>query len=149
MLGKRRREDNDVITSSAPRDKYDEYSEAMRRLYHFIRQEKPYFEERIDPRHLFEVFIVEPRQSFDRIRAQSGAFLISAFHKRFESKHVRNSVIGIPAYDHYVLSVPSEKKPAKPKQTILDDLRLLNITRESLYPGLDESAKAVMGKYSA
>lgn len=149
LLGKRRREDNDVTTSSAPRDKYDEYSEAMRRLYHFIRQEKPYFEERIDPRHLFEVFIVEPQQSFDRIRAQSGAFLISAFHKRFESKHVRNSVIGIPAYDHYVLSVPSEKKPAKPKQTILDDLRLLNITRESLYPGLNESAKAVMGKYSA
>ena len=143
LLGKRRWENNDVTTSSAPRDKYDEYSEAMRRLYHFIRQEKPYFEERIDPRHLFEVLIVEPRQSFDRIRAQSGAFLISAFHERFESEQVLEWNPGIPVYDHYVLSVPSETK-----QTILEDLRLLHITRESLYPGLDEAAKAVMGKYS-
>ena len=55
------------------------YSEVIRRLYHFIRQEKPYFEERIDPRDWFKVFIVEPQQSFARIRAQSGLFSISAF----------------------------------------------------------------------
>ena len=149
LLGKREWENNDANDSPVPRDKFDEYSEAMRRLYHFIRQEKPYFEERIDPRHLFEVFVVEPRQSFDRIRAQSGAFLISAFHERFEGEHVRASVLGVPAYDHYSLSVPSNIKDTKPKQTILDDLRLLNTTRESLYPGLDEAATAVMEKFSA
>ena len=59
------------------------YSEAMRRLYHFIRQEKPQFEKLIDPRDFFRVFIVEPKQSFERIRAQEGAFIISAFHERF------------------------------------------------------------------
>ena len=142
LLGKREWENSD-ITTSPPRDRYDEYSEAMGRLYQFIRQEKPYFEERIDPRHLFEVFIIEPRQSFDRIRAQSGAFLISAFHERFESEQVLEWNPGIPVYDHYVLSVPSETK-----QTILEDLRLLHITRESLYPSLDEAATAVMEKFS-
>ena len=144
LLGKRKQE-NTGTTPSIPRDRYDEYSEAMRRLYHFIMQEKPYFEERIDPRHLFEVFIVEPRQSFDRIRAQSGAFLISAFHERFESEQVLQWNPGIPVYDHYTLRVPSPDT----KQAILEDLRLLHVTRESLYPGLDEAAKAVMGKYSA
>ena len=147
LLGKKGWENTDA-TSSIPRDKYDEYSEAMRRLYHFIRQEKPYFEERVDPRHLFEVFIVEPRQSFDRIRAQSGAFLISAFHERFESKQVLKWNPSIPVYDHYTLSVPSLDPKQAIKQAILEDLRLLHVTRESLYPGLDEAAKAVMEKYS-
>lgn len=143
MLGKKEHE-NTNTPASTPRDKYDEYSEAMRRLYHFIRQEKPYFEERIDPRHLFEVFIVEPRQTFDRIRAQSGAFLISAFHERFESEQVLEWNPSIPVYDHYTLSVPSPDA----KKAILKDLRLLRITRESLYPGLDEATKAVMEKHS-
>ena len=149
LLGKRPRKDNGGNASPVPRDKYDEYSEAMRRLYHFIKQEKPYFEERIDPRHLFEVFVVEPRQSFDRIRAQSGAFLISAFHERFEGEQIRESVLGIPAYDHHALIVPSKIRDTNPKQIILDDLRLLNTTRQSLYPSLDEAATAVMEKFSA
>ena len=53
---------------------HGKYLDVMRRLYHFIQQEKPYFDERIEPRHLF-----------DRVRAQSGAFLISAFHDRYEN----------------------------------------------------------------
>ena len=67
----------------------DEYHEAMGRLYHFIHEEKPYFKIRIDPRDFFRVFVVEPQQSFERIRAQSGAFLISAFHERFERDEIR------------------------------------------------------------
>ena len=143
ILGKREGIEPDGSTSSIPPDRYDAYSEAMRRLYHFTRQEKPYFDERIEPRHLFEVFIVEPRQSFARIRAQSGSFLISAFHERFEAEQVSSSIPGITIYEQYVLSVPSETKEA-----ILEDLRLLNVTRESLYPGLEEAAAAVMEKFS-
>lgn len=37
-----------------------EREEALGRLYHFIRQEKPYFLENIDLRDLFRVFVVEP-----------------------------------------------------------------------------------------
>ena len=119
------------------------YEEAMRRLYHLIRQEKPFFEERIDPRDFFRVFVVEPQQSFERVRAQSGAFLISAFHERLERGEILQWNPGIPVYDHYRLFVPREHK-----QGILGELRLLNITRESLFPGLGEAAKAVAGRYS-
>ena len=119
------------------------YEHAMRRLYHLIRQEKPHFEEGIDPRDFFRVFVVEPQQSFERIRAQSGAFLISAFHERLEGCEVLNWNPGIPIYDHSTLEVPKENK-----QRILDELRLLNITRETLYPGLDEAAKAVTQRHS-
>ena len=81
---------------------------------------------------------------FERIRAQSGAFLISVFHERFERSEILQLDADIPVYDHYTLTVPSENK-----QYLLNDLRLLNITRESLFPGLDEAAKAITQRYAA
>lgn len=121
----------------------DDHPEVMGRLYHFIRQEKPYFLEKIDNRDLFRVFVVEPQQSFERIRAQSGAFLISVFHERFERREIQQSNPAIPVYDHDMLKVPGESK-----ENILEELTLLNITRESLFPGLDEAATAVTQRYS-
>ena len=115
------------------------YGEASLRLYQMIRQEKPYFQERIDPRDLFRVFIVEPPQSSERVRAQSGAFLASAFHERFEPNEILIWNDRIPVYVHYKLAVPADSKEA-----ILNDLELLNVTRETLFPSLDESAKAVI-----
>ena len=123
----------------------DEHSEVMGRLYHFIRHEKPYFLEKIDPRDLFRIFVVEPQQSFERIRAQSGAFLVSVSHERFERNEILELNPDIPVYDHYILTVSGGCK----KDNIMKDLRLLNITRESLFPGLNEAAKAVTQRYSA
>ena len=118
------------------------YSTVVNRLYHLIRQEKPNFKKLIDPRDFFRVFVVEPQQSFERIRAQSGAFLISAFHERFEHIKVLEFNPGIPIYRHFMIEVPKESK-----QGIIDELRLLNVTRETLYPGLDESANAITNRY--
>ncbi len=111
----------------------------MRRLYQLIRQEKPYFDERIDPRDLYRVFVVEPQQSSERVRAQSGAFLVSALHEQFERDKILDLNANIPIYAHYKLKIPAGSKEA-----ILNDLALLNVTRETLFPGLDESAKAVI-----
>ena len=120
-----------------------DYTYAMGRLYNFIRHEKPSFQEKIDPRDLFRVFVVEPQRSFERIRAQSGAFLISAFHERFERNKILKRNDHIPVYDYYTLTVSGKKK-----KCIMNELRLLNITHESLFPGLDEAAKAVIQRYS-
>ena len=118
------------------------HDDVMGRLYHLIRQERPHFMERIDPRHYFQVFVVEPLQSFERIRAQSGAFLISAFHERFERDQVLTWNTDIPLYDHVILDVPSRRKAS-----IVDELALLSVTRENLLPGLDEAAKAITRRY--
>ena len=119
------------------------YEVAMQRLYHLIRQERPHFMERIDPRDFFRVFVVEPRQSFERLRVQSSAFLLSGFHERFERAQILKWNEATPTYDHFTLEVPASAKP-----TILEELRLLNITREALFPGLDEAAKAITGRYA-
>lgn len=119
-----------------------DYSHIMERLYHYIREEKPHFEKRIDPRDLFKVFIVEPKQSFERIKAQSGAFVISAFHERFERKEILAWNKHIPVYDHYRFVVPAESK-----EKILDELFFHNVRREVLFPDLDEAAEAIVKRY--
>ena len=121
----------------------NEHREAMRLLYQLIRQEKPYFEERLDPRDFYQVFVVEPQQSSERLRAQAGAFLVSGFHERFERDEVLKWNKEIPVYAHYRLTIPGEHK-----YRIMEDLQLLNVTRENLFPGLDSSAKSVSDSYS-
>ena len=128
---------------SSTDDRLRRHDVVLRRLYHLIRRESPHFAERIDPRDFFRVFVVEPLQSFERIRAQSGAFLISAFHERFERDQILGWNAQIPLYDHVVLDVPSGDKEA-----IVRELALLGFTRESLLPGLDETASAITQTYS-
>ena len=120
-----------------------EYANALRHLYQLIRRELPYFEERIIVGDLFRVFVVEPQQSSERIRAQSGAFLVSAYHRRFEREEILRSNPRIPVYAHYTPTIPADCKGG-----ILRELRLLNITRETLFPSLDESARAIIEAYS-
>lgn len=120
-----------------------DYSHIMRRLYHHIKREKPHFKKLIDMRDLFRVFVVEPQQLFERIRVQSGAFLLSAFHERFEKDRILAYNKNTPVYDHYKLIVL-----AASKKKILDELRLLNIKREVLFLGLDETAAAIVQRNS-
>ena len=140
---KLRQNEQDLLLGKESDSQYD-YAEVMDRLYHFIGHEKPYFMKKIDPRDLFRVFVVEPQRSFERIRAQSGAFLISAFHEQFESSKILEQNAWTPVYHHYTLTVSGKKK-----KCIMKELRLLNITHESLFPGLDEAAEAVIQRFSS
>lgn len=115
------------------------YQKAMDRLCQLIQEEKPYFRNRIDIKDFFRVIVVEPQQLSERLRAQSGAFLLSAFHERFERSEVEGKILNIPVYAHYTLSIPHRRKPK-----IIEDLNLINVRRETLFPGLDESAKAII-----
>ena len=120
----------------------DLYASAMNRLHQFIRLEKPAFQDRTDPKDLLRVIVVEPQKSFERIRAQSGAFLISAFHERFEEAQIRKWTNDLPIYHYSTLTVPCHHK-----NEIVEDLATLNITRETMLPGLDEAAEAVREYY--
>ncbi len=121
----------------------DGHSIAMRKLYHLIREEKPHFAERIDPRDLFRVLVVEPQRTSERIQAQSGAFMVSAFHERFERSEIQQASGSTPVYAHYEIEVPA----GEAKSGIIEDLQMMGITRETLYPGLDSSAKVVNDMY--
>lgn len=119
------------------------YSKVLDKLYHLIGEEKPHFKRRIDPRDFFRVFLVEPQLSFERLGVQSGAFLVSAFHERFERDNVLRWNGGIPIYEHVTYEIPADCK-----EGLLKELRLMNITRETLYPGLDSTATAINAEVS-
>lgn len=125
-----------------------DYDIALQHLYHYIRQEKPYFEERIDVADLFRIFVVEPQLSSERIRAQTGAFLTSALNHDFEHVNILANGLQFPVYAHYTVEVASNKGSNNRKSEILRQLRSLNITRETLYPGVEETAKAIIDTYS-
>ena len=131
-----------TLISGASRREDLGYAESLRHLYQLIRGEKPNFEERIDVRDLFQVFVIEPQQSSERIRAQSGSFLASAYHQRFERDELQHLNPHIPVYAHYTPTIPKSSK-----EGILRELQLVNITRETLFPGLDESARAITETY--
>ena len=116
--------------------------ESMTTLLHNIRKEKPYFAARIDIRDLFRVFVVEPRRSFDRIRAQSGAFMLSAFHERFEDAEVAKSLKETKLYDHHVLTIP-----AGTKYELREELDWFGINAQTLKADVETTADAVANRF--
>ena len=118
------------------------YCALMARLYERIREEKPNFSERIDIKDLYGVFVVEPQQNDERIRAQHSAFLLSAFREEFDYQGAVEWNGAVHPYEHYSLRVRSNRK-----ESILNDLRLMGVSRQSLFPGLESSATEVMRRY--
>lgn len=123
------------------------YRPAMQELCELIGRENPRFGDYVDIRELLGVFVIEPQHSLERLRAQSGAFLASAFHERFEPTEVLTRAgsgpglgigQGVPIYSHYEMLVPADAK-----RSLLVDLEMLDITREKLFPGLDSAAQFV------
>lgn len=114
------------------------YKSTMTRLTHFIGREKPYFADAIDVVDLFKVLIVEPKQSFERIRAQSGAFMLSAFHDRFERDEVLRNSAGQAVYWHYKLRVPHSCK-----KDLRKELGWMDINRPRLYGDVSTSADGI------
>lgn len=118
------------------------YEDVMQRLVHFIARDKPYFRNAIDPRDFFRVLVVEPRRAFARVRAQSGAFLLSGHHREFEADRIAANGPEIPIYDHYTIDIPNDMKPGIRKQ-----LEYAQISDETMLPGLEPVATYIAERY--
>ena len=88
LLGKAQADDPSVSLPANPADYLlgnDPFSRARAHLYSIIRQEKPYFEERLDIRDLFRVICRRATaELWSESRRNREPFLLSAFHERFE-----------------------------------------------------------------
>ena len=115
---------------------------AKTHLHSTVRRERPDIQGNIDVRDLFRVFVVEPQQTFERIRAQSGAFLLSAFHDRFERTEILKANPETPIYGHHMLRIPHDGKT-----DMLNDLSMLNVSLETLFPGIDQTARTITQGY--
>lgn len=106
---------------------------SVKRLIHFIREEKPYFEANIIPADLRKIICVKGKQSNDRISSQSGAFLLYGLDAIMDEE-------GTPEISVTRITVSN-------KASILKELDLLNINESTVFPYIENSAKYVADKY--
>lgn len=107
---------------------------AVKRLLHFIKEEKPYFEGRINPETLQSVICVKGKHTNNRISFQSGAFLLFGHDATLAeegSEEISVQRIGISN-----------------KVEILKQLDQLNINERTVYPNIDNSAKYIAKRFA-
>ena len=106
---------------------------AVKRLLHFIREEKPFFEPNIIPNDLRKIICVKGKQSNDRISSQSGAFLLFGLDAVFDEKGTSE--------------IKVSRITVSNKNSILEELDLLNNNESTVFPYIENSAKYVAHKF--
>lgn len=110
-------------------------------LLHSIKEEKPHFQDIIDPRHLEKVYAVQVKLDNPRIIKQNGAFLVFGVEKEKSKPSKVNS--------DWILKPLKEKViiPSGSKANILNELEILGINHSTLFPELDDQANYIKSKY--
>lgn len=108
--------------------------QAVKRLLHFIKEEKPYFEGRILPADMRSVICVKGKHSNNRISFQSGAFLLFGHDAALPEEG---------SEDMKILRIGISNKVE-----ILAQLDRLNINERTIYPNIDNSAKYIAKRFA-
>jgi len=105
----------------------------IKRLIHFIKEEKSFFESRIVPDDLRKIVCIKGKKSNDRISSQSGAFLLFGLDAILDEKGTSD--------------IKVTRIPITNQINILNELDLLNINESTVFPYIENSAKYVADKY--
>ena len=110
-------------------------------LVHFIREDTPYFLNKVNPLHLMNyTVVVKPKMAIDRIINQSGAFILFGINMKKEVCSDCN--INREGHKQKVIIIPKECKPY-----ILKELRMFNINKSTVFGDLDSTAEFFVDKY--
>lgn len=104
-------------------------------LAQFVRQEKPYFKDRIKHDDLMSSYLVLPKKNNRRIISQSGAFIICGLGAQY----------GEGELDEFRLSyftIPKIKKAE-----LRRDLETIGVSEELLFPEIETLSRAVARRY--
>lgn len=107
---------------------------AVKQLLHFIKEEKPFFEGRLDPRHLRSLICVKGKHTNNRIAFQSGAFLLFGHDATLHEG-------GTPEISVQRIAVTN-------KRNVLRQLDQLNINESTVFPYIENSAKYIAQKFA-
>lgn len=105
-------------------------------LFHFICQEKPYFEPRIEPLHVDGIMVIRGKHSNARIIAQAGAFMLFGEKLLFENSPKGRDI----RLRKFIISRDA-------KADIREELDHLNINQRTLFPGLESTAAYLKMKF--
>jgi len=115
-----------------------EFNESLpiKRLLHFVRQEKASFEPEIIPSDLGDIVLVKPKQSNKRILAQAGAFFAFGLTEKLSDGN--RAGISIER-----ITIAGDMKGA-----IITDLDKLGINEKTLFPEIERAARYLTGSLS-
>ncbi len=125
-----------TVDTSLSREEFNK-SPPIRRLLHFIKEEKPYFQDIIVPKDMEKIVCVRPRMSNLRIASQSGAFLLFGIGAEMPESGTDEFQI-----ERVAIS-------AKAKGKIRSELESLNIHRGTVYPNIENSALVIRDHHRA
>ncbi|UFQ02754.1 FRG domain-containing protein [Pseudomonas fitomaticsae] len=107
----------------------------VKRLMQFVRVEKPYFLDKINPLDLFRYYFVYPSKNNRRVIAQSGAFIAAGllqYHSLEQSAGLKHKKIIIPY---------------QCKKKIVTQLDALNINSRTMFPEVEFTSKYIKKKW--
>jgi len=107
---------------------------ALKQLLHFIKEEKPFFEPRLEPEHLRSVLCVKGKHTNSRISFQSGAFLLFGDEAVLDEEGTSDITLHRIAITN--------------KRAILKELDRLNINESTVFPYIESSAKYIAQKFA-
>lgn len=116
----------------------EEFNEldVIKKLLQLVRVEKPDFRPVLLPMDLIKIVSVVPKKTHPRISAQSGAFLLFGLGSEPNDLNMPDVAI-----ERFNISGPSKTK-------ILDELRSVGISEDSLFPEIEKSANQISRRYS-
>lgn len=106
-------------------------STSIKRLVHFICQERPGFRGEIDPLDLDKVILTKPKQNNKRIIAQAGLFFSFGMTQEIDKD--------LTSY----ISIDRIKIPSDRKELIRAQLDKFNINEKSLFPEIERAANYI------
>lgn len=133
-LARLSQDDKDAIDYSSADVRKFNRQPPVKRLLHFIKEEKPFFEGRIKPFDLRSVICVKGKHSNNRISFQSGAFLLFGHDAALAEEG--NQEIAV------------QRIGVTNKAAILRQLDQLNINERTVYPNIDNSAKYIAKRFA-
>ena len=102
----------------------------VKRLVQFIKEEKPYFENKIDPLTLYRIIAVTPKLSNQRLVAQAGGFFLFGLAENNTSSPSSTLAKSVEiAFDK--------------KGSLLEELNAVGVNQATVYPELDKIAKGI------
>jgi hypothetical protein len=109
-----------------------EYDRIMKKLLHFIKQEKSYFEARFEIDDLKKIICIKGIRNNVRISSQSGVFLLFGL----------KAILGKNGNEN----IRIQRIKIRDKKKILDELDLLNINESTVFPDIESSARYISYK---
>jgi hypothetical protein len=108
--------------------------EEVKRLVHFIKEEKPYFERKINPKHLQTILCVKGKRSNDRISSQAGAFLLFG----------NDATLAEGGTEDITVS----RIRVTGKKQLRAQLDRMNINESTVFPYIESSARYIAEKFA-